>query len=127
MLIRNGVSADDVTVAGHSLGGHIAGFAGQYLNNGNVTLGRIFALDPAGPGFTTPFLVSTEKRLTQNDARFVQAIITSAYTLGVQVPVGTANFVANGGLTQPGCKIAGLVTIESATPSTYTNLQIILI
>lgn len=42
MLIENGVDANDISIAGHSLGAHIAGFAGQYLNNGNVTLGRIY-------------------------------------------------------------------------------------
>lgn len=73
-------------------------------------------LDPAGPGFTTPFVYPTEKRLNVNDARYVQTIATSV--LGPKIPLGTANFFANGGETQPGCALSWAITIQGATPST---------
>ena len=55
---------------GHSLGSHVAGYAGK-----NVTaLGRITGLDPAGPYFEwMPAFV----RLDSADAQFVDAIHTN--------------------------------------------------
>lgn len=41
-LVRNDISPDDISVAGHSLGGQIVGFVGQNLINRNITLGRLY-------------------------------------------------------------------------------------
>lgn len=43
-LIRHGVAPDNVSLAGHSLGGQIIGFVGQNLINQNVTIGRLYGL-----------------------------------------------------------------------------------
>lgn len=43
-LIRHGVESDNVSVAGHSLGGQVVGYVGQNLINQNVTIGRIYGL-----------------------------------------------------------------------------------
>ena len=40
-LVANGVNQTDVHLVGHSLGGHIAGFAGKYMKSRGTPLGRI--------------------------------------------------------------------------------------
>ncbi|KAH9383068.1 hypothetical protein HPB48_023790 [Haemaphysalis longicornis] len=64
-----GVTTDKFHILGHSLGSHIAGYAGQKLRN----LGRITALDPAQPFFEG---MSPLVRLDPSDAQFVDAIHT---------------------------------------------------
>ncbi|XP_067142071.1 pancreatic lipase-related protein 3-like [Centruroides vittatus] len=56
---------------GHSLGAHACGYAGKRLSS----LGRITALDPAGPYFRN---VSSKVRLDAEDATFVDIIYTNA-------------------------------------------------
>ena len=65
------VSLDDFHLIGHSLGAHVAGFAGQHLNG---KLARITGLDPAKPLFSTS---NTTKRLDESDAKFVDVIHTA--------------------------------------------------
>ncbi|XP_048763218.1 inactive pancreatic lipase-related protein 1-like isoform X2 [Ostrea edulis] len=87
---------------GHSLGAHIAGYAGSRLPE----LGRITGLDPAQPNFAN---FDIQIRLDQSDAVFVDAIHTdgsdydtiSGY--GMMLPVGHMDFYPNGGSNQPGC------------------------
>lgn len=43
---------------------------------------RVTGLDPAGPLFTTPLIVSADNRLASTDANFVQAIHTNANAFG---------------------------------------------
>lgn len=56
--MRNNVSLDNVHLLGHSLGSHMAGFAGKHvLNMTGSKISRITALDPAGPLFdSSPLL-----------------------------------------------------------------------
>lgn len=62
--------------------------------------------DPAGPGFTVPVDFGIDVRLDPTDAKYVQCIYTTRYTLGTAVVCGHGNFIMNGGLTQPGkCSI----------------------
>lgn len=101
------IRIEDIHIAGHSLGAHIAGYAGKTVKNQlGVQIGRITAMDAAGPMFETPFLVSKKKRLTKDDAVFVDAIHTSSGKLGMKKNVGHADFWPNGGKKiQPGCGV----------------------
>ncbi len=89
-------------IIGHSLGSHIAGYAGQRLSG---KLGRITGLDPAGPYFenTDPIV-----RLDPTDAVFVEVIHTDgsanlALGLGLSQPLGHVDYYPNGGRNQPKC------------------------
>lgn len=60
-------------------------------------------MDAAGPGFTVPFDLGPGTRLSSTDAQYVQCIQTSGGSFGTLVDCGHANFIMNGGLSQPGC------------------------
>ncbi|XP_015113174.1 pancreatic triacylglycerol lipase [Diachasma alloeum] len=95
------ISLANVHILGHSLGAHIAGFAGSSLS-GNV--GRITGMDPARPAFEAPVYKDQKSRLDPSDAIFVDVIHTCAGTLGFIKTVGHADFYPNGGtFRQPGC------------------------
>ncbi|KAJ8916045.1 hypothetical protein NQ315_010913 [Exocentrus adspersus] len=96
---RYGLRISDVSLAGHSLGAHIAGGAGAALN-GEVD--HIVGLDPAGPLFST---WNTRERLDPTDAKFVQVIHTNGGLLGFRGPLGHADYYPNGGSSQPGCGV----------------------
>jgi len=90
-----------VHIIGHSLGAHIAGYAGEKIKG----LGRISGLDPAEPLFQG---MPTVVRLDPGDAQFVDVIHTDTKGfykggLGMQQPVGHIDFYPNGGEAQPGC------------------------
>ncbi|ALC48719.1 CG1986 [Drosophila busckii] len=84
----------NITLAGYSLGAHAAGYAGTVLG-GEVE--QIIGLDPAGPLFTLPAVVSPKYRLDPTDAQFVQVLHTSGGTLGTSLKCGHADFYPNGG------------------------------
>ncbi|XP_055587451.1 phospholipase A1 3-like [Uranotaenia lowii] len=101
-LLKQGFSMDQVTLVGHSMGAHISGIAGAALDG---VVPMIVGLDPAGPSFTKPFMVSTEKRLDKSDALFVQAIHTDKNIIGTSTNVGHQDFYTNNGASpQPGCE-----------------------
>ncbi|XP_055523307.1 phospholipase A1 3-like isoform X2 [Wyeomyia smithii] len=101
-LLAQGLTIEQVTLVGHSMGAHISGIAGAALD-GKVPM--IVALDPAGPSFTKPFLVSPQKRLDKTDALFVQAIHTDKNIIGTATNVGHQDFYTNNGASpQPGCE-----------------------
>ncbi|GFT07446.1 pancreatic triacylglycerol lipase [Nephila pilipes] len=88
-------------VIGHSLGAHVAGYAGQRLNK----LGRITGLDPAEPYFQYTL---EDVRLDPGDANFVDVIHTDGGSfitggLGMIQDCGHVDFYPNGGKRQPGC------------------------
>lgn len=92
----------DFHLIGHSLGAHIAGFAGKAVQNyTNSSIGRITGLDPAGPLY---LLASAENRLASTDAELVVALHTDGGVLGYLGEIGDIDFYANGGTpNQPGC------------------------
>ncbi|KAF7267019.1 hypothetical protein GWI33_019725 [Rhynchophorus ferrugineus] len=92
-------SNDNVIVMGHSLGAHIAGFAGKE-NNGSLK--AIVGMDPAGPLF---FKDKPEDRLNKDDAQYVEVIHTNAIFLGIDYSAGDVDFWPNGGYGQPGCNV----------------------
>lgn len=97
LMQEGGASLSDVHMIGVSLGAHISGFVGANLNS---SIGRITALDPAGPWFTGR---PPEGRLDPGDAQFVDALHTDIDALGFREPLAHIDFYANGGTDQPGC------------------------
>ncbi|KAM4547186.1 lipase member H [Fundulus diaphanus] len=97
MMQDHGASLSSLHMIGVSLGAHISGFVGANLNS---LIGRITALDPAGPNFTDK---PPEARLDPTDAQFVDVLHTDIDSLGYRAPLGHVDFYANGGTDQPGC------------------------
>lgn len=101
-LLKQGLTMDQVTLVGHSMGAHISGIAGHALDG---TVPMIVGLDPAGPAFTKPYLLSEKKRLDKSDAMFVQAIHTDKNIIGSSTNLGHQDFYTNNGASpQPGCE-----------------------
>ncbi|XP_059207694.1 lipase member H [Centropristis striata] len=97
MMQEHGASLSSIYMIGVSLGAHVSGFVGANLNS---SIGRITALDPAGPQFRdTP----PEDRLDPTDAQFVDVLHTDVDALGFRQALGHIDFYANGGADQPGC------------------------
>ncbi|RNA45174.1 pancreatic triacylglycerol lipase-like [Brachionus plicatilis] len=101
MISSQGAKAADFHIIGHSLGSHIAGYAGERVNG----LGRITALDPAGPYFEN---TDPKVRLDPTDAVYVDAIHSDGTAnlflgLGLIQPIGHVDFYPNGGKDQPDC------------------------
>ncbi|CAG5122260.1 unnamed protein product [Candidula unifasciata] len=101
LISSKGVAAADFHIIGHSLGAHVAGYAGEKIPD----LGRITGLDPAGPYFE-----NTDKsvRLDPSDALFVDVVHTDGKNLldlgfGMKEQVGHLDFYPNLGHDQPGC------------------------
>lgn len=100
LLENEHFDASKAMCIGHSLGAHVCGFVGKRLRESGFEGGwqRISALDPAYPYFDTE---SAAGRLDRRDAHFVDVIHTSR--LGLERPIGHADFYVSGGVYQPGC------------------------
>ncbi|XP_054708873.1 pancreatic lipase-related protein 2-like [Uloborus diversus] len=97
-----GIKREDCHIIGHSLGSHVAGYAGTRLK----TLGRITGCDPAEPYFQN---MPPSVRLDPTDADFVDVIHSDATDImfigfGMSHKVGHIDFFPNNGRNQPGCK-----------------------
>nr|XP_024216846.1 pancreatic triacylglycerol lipase-like [Halyomorpha halys] len=86
-------------VIGFSLGGEVPGTAATFLAPYKIP--RITGLDPAFPFFWGWI---SQKRLSKDDAEFVDVIHTNAFFKGHVFPLGHVDFFINGGVIQPGCK-----------------------
>lgn len=88
--------------AGHSLGAHTCGNAGQFGSDRGFN--RISGLDPAGPSFEG---ADDRRGLNPNCAELVEAWHTdgkdSINSYGTLKPLGHRDFYPNGGGIQPGC------------------------
>ncbi|XP_011699621.1 PREDICTED: phospholipase A1-like, partial [Wasmannia auropunctata] len=107
------VSLKNMIFMGHSLGAHIAGFAGksfQKLRYGIFPL--LFGSDPAAPILFA--LKSCENRFCKSDAE--RTIVIHVSILGIQKSLGHLDLWPNNGINQPACgdKITG-VTNTSCT------------
>lgn len=77
-IIKRAIPPKSIHLIGHSLGAHIAGFAGKKIKRQTETrVHRISGLDPAGPYFNK-FRFIPEERLSKNDADIVDVIHTDA-------------------------------------------------
>nr|XP_037291609.1 phospholipase A1-like [Rhipicephalus microplus] len=99
------VDPANIHVIGFSLGGQACGFCGRhFLNTTGRSLGRITALDPAGPLFE-----ESDVHVSTADANFVDIIHTSygwnvlKGDLGMQTAAGHVDFYPNFHQRQPGC------------------------
>lgn len=81
------------------MGGQVAGFAGKrVLDQLGSPIGKITALDPAGPLYYDGF------RLESTDATIVEAVHTDGNGFGYYGESGTVDIYVNGGTgIQPGC------------------------
>jgi len=95
-----GMSLDNLEIVGFSLGAHVAGHTAKQVSTGRVQ--KVVGLDPAMPMLSYD---KPAKRLSSNDAFYVETIQTNGGTLGYTKPIGRAAFYPNGGKSQPGCGI----------------------
>ncbi|CAL7938256.1 unnamed protein product [Xylocopa violacea] len=99
LVNKYGVNVNEISVIGHSLGAHVAGFSGKHVQQVfKQKYKQIIGLDPAGPEYNDKDCVN---RLCQSDAALVQVFHTSR--LAMHSAIGDNDFYFNGGNTQPGC------------------------
>ncbi|KAJ8917668.1 hypothetical protein NQ315_005115 [Exocentrus adspersus] len=102
-LLEAEVPLKTIHIVGFSLGAHVASFAGKTIfERVNKKLGRITALDPAGPRFGNPKM-GPDTRISKTDADFVDVIHTDIEFNGYTRPVGHVDFYPNEGKLQNGC------------------------
>ncbi|XP_028144131.2 lipase member H-A-like isoform X2 [Diabrotica virgifera virgifera] len=102
-LIASKVNLSKVHLIGHSLGSQLSCYIGQFVEElSGRKVGRITALDPAGPMWMRQDM-SERERLSYHDADFVDVIHTDIQFSGVTTPIGHVDFYPNEGKHQPGC------------------------
>ncbi|KAB0804666.1 hypothetical protein PPYR_01636 [Photinus pyralis] len=100
---RSDINLEAVHLVGHSLGGQMSGFIGQFSKLVcKQTIGQITALDPAGPLYHN---APINRRLDETDANFVSVMHTNGGILGYVSKCGHVDFFVNCGTLQPGCVI----------------------
>ena len=109
---------------GHDLVGHHEGVSLLCNRPFFVCLCFYLAFDPAYPGFDGP---NARRRLAKSDAKFVDVIHTNARTglsnaVGIETPLGHADFYPNGGSRMPGCIGFSFQTSKEAPMRPIRNL-----
>ncbi|CAK9808902.1 Pancreatic lipase-related protein 2 [Anthophora quadrimaculata] len=94
-----GLNVSNAKFIGHSLGAHVASLSARIVSQSSL-VAEVIALDPAKPMFQNN---GPNSRVDRSHARNVQVIHTCAGRLGMDISVGTSDFYANGGKSQPGC------------------------
>ncbi|ODN05025.1 Hepatic triacylglycerol lipase [Orchesella cincta] len=105
LIARGLTSVNLIHFIGHSLGSHVANFAGRGLTGGKMA--RITALDPALPLFGER---GDDRRIDPSDASHVVVLHTAMGTLldgglAFTEPRGHVDFYPNSGKNQPGCGV----------------------
>lgn len=100
LISRNVVKADQLHFIGVGLGAHLASFASNSLQEQNIKVGHITALDPAKLYYLT---TNRTARIDENDATFVDVIHTDILFSGLLQPIGHIDFYPNTGVSQPNC------------------------
>lgn len=112
LLEKYGVNPENTQLIGHSLGAHVSGAAGSYIQNNHpkgTQVNSIIALDPAGPGYQSNdsvdmFWDEIPEQLDPKDAKNVVAIHSSEL-LGNDAAVGKLDLYVNyDDLFQPNSK-----------------------
>ncbi|KAF2896692.1 hypothetical protein ILUMI_09489 [Ignelater luminosus] len=97
------MSLRSVHLVGISLGGQMSGLIGQETKSiCKEDIGRITALDPAGPLFQG---LPVSQRVDKTDAIFVDVIHTNKGVLGYYGNCGDVDFYPNCGIRQNGCPL----------------------
>ncbi|XP_030839226.1 pancreatic triacylglycerol lipase [Strongylocentrotus purpuratus] len=102
LVDNKGARFEDMHIIGHSLGAHIAGYAGEALGG---RAGRVTGLDPAGPLFGG---TDNQCKLDKSDAMFVDVMHTDGDLVvfggaGLMEECGDHDWYPHGGKDQPGC------------------------
>jgi pimeloyl-ACP methyl ester carboxylesterase len=117
LLQSHGMALDKITIVGHSLGAHIAGFVGAMFK-GNIA--EIIGLDPAGPGV----FFKENGRLNATNAKFVQVLHTDQGFCGTTIVSGHQDFYPNNGVEpQPGCIVPFLQNGIGFNPSICSHYK----
>ncbi|XP_037935000.1 pancreatic triacylglycerol lipase-like [Teleopsis dalmanni] len=95
-----GLNFNELVVIGHSLGAHVAGFAGKQVKLGKIE--SIVGLD-AALGFIN--INDPSQRLSITDANYVVTIHTSSGRNGIAMPIGHTSFYPNWGRRQINCDV----------------------
>lgn len=119
-LEKEGVDLAEVTLAGHSLGAHIAGDVGAQLRDMDKSLGTIFGMllkalksvttnniwiisnigmDPAGPCYDCA--ADIRNRLDASDANYVQCIHSNSKVFGSSNLCGCSDIFLNSSRIEP--------------------------
>lgn len=118
-FLDQGYNVDNLHLVGHSLGGQCIGLVSRHLkilSDDRLIIPRLFALDPAAPGFEennvltlfygwVTFRKTDFPMVSSSDAKYVQIIHTSSGSYGIVTSRGHIDFFPNAGVNQAGCDL----------------------
>lgn len=111
-LLELGLHRHQIHLVCHSLGAHVCGFAGKRIR---PRIGRITALDMAGPCFGKVASNGPTDRLTPDDAIEVDVYHYDDDFLGIGPgQYGQHDVYVNGGSGQPGCQTQANAMLNAA-------------